>query len=528
MRALYTLHALLRADFFERIRRNSFLVTLGLMIVAGYFFVPPADANYATMNLGDYRGVYNSAWVGMMNALLTIIFLSLFGFYLVKNPIERDRRTGVGQIIATTPLHKTLYILGKMLSNVCVLMAMAGVIAFAALVMQIIRAEETHIDLWHLWSPTLLIVLPCVFLISGLAILFETIPWLSGGFGNFVYFWLWTSMFYLIDVGIDIFGLMIPQMSIQRVAKNTFPDAATGYSLGFNFVENSIQTFRWEGIDWTAAILLERMLWAGVGIGLTLVASLAFHRFDPAREFARRAPIETAQQPHFKPISKPQMGTPIGLLRFTPIQLRSEFLRILHAELRLTLKAQRWWWYLGAFGLILAGMFSHSANAQRAALVIAWMWPLTVWSSMGVRERWHRTDQLVFSAPHSLRLQLPAVWLAGVIVALITGLGIGIPLALDGEWGSLLAWIIGAFFIPSLALALGCWTGNSKTFEVVYILLWFTGPVNRVSALDFMGATQQSIAEGVYLSYAAVTICLIVAAFIGRYLQINQPCFIKR
>jgi hypothetical protein len=173
-------------------------------------------------------------------------------------------------------------------------------------------------------------------------------------------------------------------------------------------------------------------------------------------------------------------------------------------------------------------MFSHSANAQRAALVIAWIWPLTVWSSMGVRERWHHTDQLVFSAPHSLRLQLPAVWLAGVIVALITGLGIGIPLALNGEWGSLLAWIVGAFFIPSLALALGCWTGNSKTFEVVYILLWFTGPINRVSALDFMGATQQSVAEGVYLSYAAVTICLIVVAFIGRYLQINQPCFIKR
>ena len=522
MRILHTVFALLRADFLERVRRNSFLVTLGLMVVAGYFFVPPADANYATMNLGDYRGVYNSAWVGMMNALLTIIFLSLFGFYLVKNAIGRDRRSGVGQIIATTPLQKTLYLLGKMLSNVCVLMAMAGVIAIAALAMQIIRAEDAHIDLWNLWSPTLLLVLPCVFLISGLAILFETIPWLRGGFGNFVYFWLWTFMFYLIDVGIDMFGLMIPQASIQRAAQNTYPDATLGYSLGFNFLEKSIRTFRWEGINWNAAILLERILWAGAGIGLTLLASLAFHRFDPARERSYPAPLKTAPPPALETLSKPRMIIPIELIRFKPIQFRFAFHRVLLAELRLMLKAQRWWWYLGTLVLFLGGIFAQSANAQRTALVIAWMWPLTVWSSMGVREWWHHTDQLVFSTPHSLRRQLPAVWFAGVVLALLTGLGTGSALAVKGEWQSLMAWGIGALFIPSLALALGCWSGSSKTFEVIYILLWFTGPVNRVPALDFMGATQQSVADGTYIAYAAATIFLIGAAFMGRYVQINR------
>ncbi len=522
MRTLQTLLSLLRADFLERVRHNSFLVTLGLMVVAGYFFVPPADARYATMNLGDYRGVYNSAWIGMMNALLTLIFLSLFGFYLVKNAIERDHRSGVGQIIATTPLHKTLYLLGKLLSNVCVLMAMAGVIAIAALAMQIIRAEDAHIDLWRLWSPTLLIMLPCAFLVSGLAIFFETIPWLRGGFGNFVYFWLWATLFYLIDIGIDVFGLMIPQASIQRAAQNTYPDAILGYSLGFNFLENGIQTFRWEGIDWNAAILLERLLFASIGIGLTLLASLIFPRFDPAHERTHRAPLETDQPSHLGTLSKSRMAIPIEHVRLSPIHIRTEFHRILLAELRLMLKAQRWWWFLGALGLILAGMFSQSANAQRSALVIAWMWPLTVWSSMGARERWHHTDQLVFSIPYSLQRQLPAVWLAGLIIALVTGLGIGSVLALQGEWECLMAWGIGTLFIPSLALAVGCWTGSSKAFEVIYILLWFTGPVNRVSALDFMGATQQSVADGIYVYYAAAAICLLGAAFVGRYLQINR------
>jgi hypothetical protein len=522
MRTFQTLFSLLRADFLERVRRNSFLVTLGLMVVAGYFFVPPADARYATMNLGDYRGLYNSAWIGMMNTLLTLICLSLFGFYLVKNAIERDLRSGVGQIIATTPLHKALYLLGKMLSNVCVLMAMAGVIAIAALVMQIIRAEEAHIDLWRLWSPTLLIMLPCAFLVSGLAIFFETIPWLRGGFGNFVYFCLWTTLFYLIDVGIDVFGLMIPQASILRAARNTYSDAVLGYSLGFNFVENSILTFRWEGIDWDTTIIVERMLWASLGIGLTLLASLTFHRFDPARERVRRTPLTTFPPHQIETPSIAHMEIPIKPIRLAPIRVRTEFHRILLAELRLMLKAQRWWWYIGALVLILAGLFSLSVNAQRSALVIAWMWPLTVWSSMGVRERWYNTDQLVFATPYSLRRQLPAAWLAGVLVALLAGLGIGVALVLRGEWACLTAWGIGALFIPSLALAMGCWTGSSKAFEVIYILLWFTGPVNRVSALDFMGATQQSVANGIYVYYAAAAISLLGAAFVGRYLQINR------
>jgi hypothetical protein len=522
MNTPYTLFCLLRADFLERVRRNGFLVTLGLMVVAGYFFVPPADANYATMNLGDYRGLYNSAWVGMMNTLLTILFISLFGFYLVKNTIERDRRTGVGQIIATTPLHKSLYLLGKMLSNVCVLMALTGVVALAALLMQLMRAEETHINLWRLWSPALLITLPCTFLISGLAIFFETIPWLRAGFGNFVYFWLWTFLFFLVDIDIDVFGLMIPQESILRAAHSTYPDAVSGYSLGFNFIEGSIQTFRWEGVDWSAAILLERALWAGVGIGLTLLATLTFQRFDPARERVRGASPRTTPLPQHRLAAKTQAPHLIDAPRLPLPHMHFEFHHLLLAELRLMLRAQRWWWYLGALGLMLAGFFSRSVNAQHYTLIIAWIWPLTVWSSMGARERWHRTEQLVTSSPHALRRQLPAIWLAGVIVALLTGLGTGLALATRGDWGSLAAWFIGALFIPSLALATGCWTGSSKTFEIIYILLWFSGPVNRVPALDFMGALPQSVADGTFVTYAAAMICLVGAAFLGRIIQLNR------
>ena len=36
-----------------------------------------------------------------------------------------------------------------------------------------------------------------------------------------------------------------------------------------------------------------------------------------------------------------------------------------------------------------------------------------------------------------------------------------------GDWRGLLAWLTGALFIPTLALALGVWSGSSKLFEIV-------------------------------------------------------------
>jgi hypothetical protein len=57
-----TLTHLARADFLERARRYSFLITLGFAVYLVYLYLPPIDAGYLTLGLGHYRGVYNSAW----------------------------------------------------------------------------------------------------------------------------------------------------------------------------------------------------------------------------------------------------------------------------------------------------------------------------------------------------------------------------------------------------------------------------------------------------------------------------------
>jgi hypothetical protein len=172
--------------------------------------------------------------------------------------------------------------------------------------------------------------------------------------------------------------------------------------------------------------------------------------------------------------------------------------------------------------MVAASLLTPVGEVPFSMLALAWLWPLLIWSAMGGREGRHHTDQIVFSAAYSLRRQLPATWLAGVIIAMITGGGVAIRYALVDDGPSLFAWVVGALFIPSLALACGVWSGGSKLFEVIYTILWYMGPIEGLIALDFMGAHSETIEMGVYWHYLAASALLLVLAVIGRRRQIRS------
>src|SRR6476659_7397041 len=98
MKHFRILYHMVRADFLERVRRYSFLLSLFFSIYLGY----EVYTGRIRLQLGDYRGENNSAWLGSVITLLASTLLTLIGFYIVKNTIQRDRETRVGQILATT------------------------------------------------------------------------------------------------------------------------------------------------------------------------------------------------------------------------------------------------------------------------------------------------------------------------------------------------------------------------------------------------------------------------------------------
>ena len=154
---------IVKADFLQRIRSYYFLIAIGVCTFIIYSFVPPIDAGYTMVSLGNYRGFYNSAWIGSMVAMCVPFFV-LIGFYLVNNTVQRDIDTGVGQIIATTRISKVQYLSGKLISNFAVLMLMLLVIVFMTVVMFLVRGETSKLELGRLLFPLLILTTPAMFL----------------------------------------------------------------------------------------------------------------------------------------------------------------------------------------------------------------------------------------------------------------------------------------------------------------------------------------------------------------------------
>ena len=349
MNAPRVLYQMARADFLERIRRYSFLVTLAAALLLAY--------NVAAENVwivvgNGYRGVYNSAWIGMLMTVCCSTFLSLVGFYIVKNSVQRDSDTRVGQILAATPMRKPLYTAAKTLSNFAVLACMVFILMIAALVMQLMRAEAHSFSLWKLWSPFIFLALPSMLLAAAMALLFETLPVLRGGVGNVIYFFLWTAALGLGATGFDDpSGLQLLYRSARTTLQAIDPSSPQNFHFSLTIGgQRALRTFPWNGIDWTASVLLMRLLWIGVAAGITLLASIFFHRFDPARSWRKQrgqaADASQAASTEERLASLPR-AIPISAPHLTPLARTSA---------RLAFPATRG--------------FRASADAQRSKLVV--------------------------------------------------------------------------------------------------------------------------------------------------------------
>lgn len=517
MSAARVIYHLARADFLERVRRYSFLVMLALVALLGY---QTAIGN-VRLQLGQYRGEFNSAWIGGMMSIITTFFLGWFGFYLVKGSVRRDRETGVGQIMATTPMTRPFYMLGKWISNFAVLMAMVVILVVFGLVIQLINGESAQPNFSAYLSPFIFLVMPLMAMVAAVAVLFEAIPFLSGGFGNLVYFFGFVMIipFTMESTqalpALEPLGMALLKEDMAQEVLQVFPDYDGSFMLGG--LETPITgTFTWNGIDWTPSVITTRFAYIGLAIFVTLLGALFFDRFDPSRAKPKRIK-STASLSTPEPISTLQA---LPAMHLTPLRAANQFrfITVLTAELKLLLKGQPWWWYLAAVGFIIACLVSPAETTRQFILPYAWAWPVLIWSSMGSRETRHNVQQFAFSSASPLWRQLPAQWIAGFIVTLLIGSGAALRFLLDSDSSGLIAFVSAALFIPSLALALGVWSNSSKPFEILYITLWYLGPLNNTPGLDFIGANSDGYPE----FYLLLSIALIAFAFFGRARQLRK------
>lgn len=526
MKLTHRLYHLARADFYERVRRHGFFVALVFCVYGGYAFLPPNGSKYMTMSMDSHRGIYNSAWIGSAVAMLAGAFVSLIGFYIVKNTLERDRRTGVGQILATTPISKLQYTLGKTFSNFAVLAAMTGVVALACVVMQFVRGEDHAFNAWRMFAPFVLLTLPVLFITSAVAVFFETMPVLRGGMGNVAFVFIWGALLganfghkqtetYNDPIGS---GIVLPDMLRACAAQiQGFDPVKAGVSMGVNIQTEAVRltTFTWNGIHWNMHHVMWRLQWVLLGLGIAAVAAIPFDRFDTAGSTLklpkrRRWRRERSEQ------SARHTGMTMVDVRLTPLESGAGGLRLgalIFAEWKLIVKGLRWW-YAGPLGLTVAALVAPLASVRAIVLSLAWFWPVLLWSKLGTREATYNTEPVFFSAPHPLSRQLAATWLAGVMLSVMTGFAVALRLSIAGDAHALAAWSVGAVFIPALALALGVWTRSGKAFEAIYTGLCYA-VIQQAAPLDFMGAVATAPRNNPAI-FGSLTLLFLLLAVWGR------------
>ncbi len=512
MSGLWPIYALIRADFFERTRRYAYVATIAATLLIGTLLLPAHNAGYQTFLVDGYRGVYNSAWVGASCALLAAMLLSLFGFYFVKSAVTRDRTTRVGEIIATTSLTRFEYALGKTLSNFLVLATMAAILFVTAIAMQLLRGDSTSINIAQIGAPFALVVLPVIAVVAAVAVFFEMVPWLRGGLGNVAYFFLWTAyLAWSFQSNLrapwwrDLLGgnLIVGKISsaILRIDPHARRDSV---DIGVMFGTNARRSFDFSGFNWTAGDVAGRLMWLVVAICIVAVAASIFDRFSKvarSSEARRRSAAAARWSTAFERYTAPVIDVVFG----------SDFGAIVLAELRLLVRGLSFWWYVVAACLwvfqLLAG-----AKEQSLAIGLAWIWPMLLWSQLGAREPIYGTEQLIYPVLHPIR-QFIAQWFAGVVLALCAAGGALIHFAATGNPGGIEGIVAGALFISTLALTCGALSGTTRLFEIVYLVLWYLGPMNRTE-FDF---TQGAYAPG----FTAASLCLLALAIGARKLRLR-------
>jgi hypothetical protein len=300
----------------------------------------------------------------------------------------------------------------------------------------------------------------------------------------------------------DPLGVSLFRTSLVAAARAAFPEAGIRGMLGLQMdPQANIQyaVFHWPGVTWTPGIVIGQWFWGAFGLALILLSALWFARFDPSREGLRRVWAKPWQamlgglQKKFSRLSLTSLSPLVSKLAQA-----NPFLGVLFAELRLLLNGRRLWWWAVTILLNILILTSSPAMARQYMLPFAWLWLLPILSGMGNRERRNNTAQMVFSSSRPVLRQLPAAWLAGILVTALLVISGALFFMVNGELPGLVGWLGAVVFVPSLALALGVFSSGGRVFEVVYLLWWYVGPFQKSPGVDFTSG-----APHIYLLAAA-------------------------
>ena len=450
----------------QRHMRNPALMLVALAApIAAHYMVPDKEATYAVLSINGQIPILTAPILGLELGVLAATLLTPLAYIFLRAGPSRVRPW---QITDITPHARSVWILGRWVSDTLALWLLLVALTVSGLILGIFRLEadadilQTTIALW-------LPAAPAMALIAAIRLVLDARPLTRGWVGDVSFFVIWMTLIIAGIIGTtdpetdqiilnpmaDAFGFVSP-----IVGAVDFPVTAVSIGGSTNSGE-TVMTDAWRGVT-DASYISARLVWLGIAAGLAVFAGLIWAPMKRRPPKAGKTPVEAGARAAAAianiPFSPPH----------TPTTGSTKIVATIFSELKLMLQPRMWAIIL--IGAALAGAFLPFRQIAGPMIMLGLIFPIAEASA-----RWQsKTTQHLLDTlgPQQVGRSL-ALFGAAACLSLLVTLPSTVRAVVQNEGQALIHIAMISVAMPAALVVLGAVTRSAVTGRLIMLIVWY-------------------------------------------------------
>lgn len=459
----------------ERISRFSFWAMAGIVLTAGFIFIPKASIiGMHTLVLAEDSFLQggNSTWVPMAASVAMAFFLPVVGFAYIHGMVDLDRDTGTMALLQAGGMRRFRYVFGKFFAGFFLMCVFLLVLMCGSLITIFLNFSAEGMPVWSFLSPYLAL-LPGLLFISAVSLLLETASIFQRKnmklFAIALFF-----MFFLLDLttfstnyGHDKFSWDFSGMSLLFYIMKSDAVSTLGHDVdqmsifGFDNGAAGKRQIYFSGLPKTSYVLYSVIFVVAAAILITVIAALIMER----RPLEARRQIFTSNGD--KLVHKDFSWHPVPAGKY---QISS----LIMISLKQALGTLNFLTALILGGLFVGSCFVKLSIARFVLLPLIFGFTMLLTSYQGSQEVHYGIDELLVTVPSAYLRQVIASAASGVIICFTVSLPVFLRSAAYGVPAMIVVASCAAA-LPLVGLLLGNITKTERAFQILLLLfVYFT------------------------------------------------------
>jgi hypothetical protein len=279
---------------------------------------------------------------------------------------------------------------------------------------------------------------------------------------------------------LDIFGSKIVIDKFEKTVNDiTNSDKRTRLNIGY--VIGSVKEtkkFEFNGIDFPLSFIISRFVWILFSIGMIVIISIFFHRFNIRERVSMKKKATIINQP-IKANDINLSGLPLPQINYTIFPLlKVEFLLLFR-------KGKKWLWLVNITGIVLLAVLPIKI-AHQIVLPILWFLQVSRLSDITTKETTNNVHYFAFSAFKPIGRLLTSQLLAAITLMILLASPLIIRLGILSDFTAVISIVLGSVFIVLLSATLGIVSKGKKLFEVLFFMVSYVN-INGIAFVDYFG-----------------------------------------